>query len=381
MKTRKLFAGEVSRTVLILFFLISCDSQPAKNDNEKTAPGISRADWGEIAGKQVYIYTLTNQNGVQVKISNYGGTITRWLVPDSRGNKTSIVLGFDSLSDYIAHSPYFGATIGRYGNRIADGRFRIGDTLYTLAANNGKNHLHGGIKGFDKTIWEASPIQDSVPSVTLKYFSRDGEEGYPGNLMVTVSFSLADDNTLSIEYLAETDKTTPINLTNHSYFNLTGNVDNSILDQILLINADHYTPVDSSLIPTGEIKSVFGTPFDFSKPVRIGSRISQVKGGYDHNFVLNGKEGSLRAAAVLLDSLSGRKLEVFTTEPGVQFYTGNFLNGSIKTSEGKPIGKHSAICLETQHFPDSPNEPGFPSTLLRPGEKYRSLTKYKISLQ
>jgi aldose 1-epimerase len=381
MKTRKQFAKEVLITAFIIIILISCNSGSVENVKGDTIPGITRNDWGETGGNQVYIYTLTNKNGVQVKISNYGGTVTSWLVPDKNGNKSSIVLGFDSLSGYLAKPPYFGALIGRYCNRIAKGRFRIGDTSYTLAANDGKNHLHGGKKGFDKVIWEPVPVLDSVPSLTLKYFSRDGEEGYPGNLKVTVTYRLADDDALSIEYLAETDKATPVNLTNHSYFNLTGNVNNSILDQILLINADHYTPVDSSLIPTGEIKSVDGTPFDFSKPERIGSRINQVKGGYDHNFVLNRKDNSLLPAAVLSDSLSGRKLEVFTTEPGIQFYSGNFLNGTIKTSDGKPIRSHSALCLETQHYPDSPNEAGFPSTLLKPGEKYYSLTEYKISIQ
>jgi len=222
---------------------------------------------------------------------------------------------------------------------------------------------------------------DSVASLTLNYTSKDGEEGYPGNLKTSVTFSLSDDNELTIEYNAETDKPTPINLTNHSYFNLTGDVNNNILDHILMINADHYTPVDSTLIPTGEIKSVKGTPFDFTKPGEIGSRINEVKGGYDHNFVLNKKDNSLQLVATLSDSISGRKMEVYTTEPGLQFYSGNFLNGSIKTSNGKAISQHAALCLETQHFPDSPNEPSFPSTILKPGEKYHTITKYKISLQ
>jgi aldose 1-epimerase len=381
MKTRKQFASEVIMSAFILIIFISCNSESAKKVKEETIPGIIRNNWGETDGKQVYIYTLTNKNGVQVKISNFGGVLTSWMVPDKNGIKGNIVLGFDSLSGYLAKSPYFGALIGRYANRIANGRFQIGDTFYTLAANNGKNHLHGGNKGFDKVIWDVDPLTDSAPSLTLKYFSRDGEEGYPGNLKVTVTYRLDDDNALSIEYLAETDKATPVNLTNHSYFNLTGNVNNSILDHYLYINADHYTPVDSSLIPTGEIKSVYGTPFDFSKPERIGSRITQVKGGYDQNFVLNRKDNSHQPAAILSDPVSGRKLEVFTTEPGIQFYSGNFLNGSIRTSDGKPIGSHSALCLETQHFPDSPNQPGFPSAILNPGKKYYSLTTYKISVQ
>jgi len=348
---------------------------------EKIKDSITKSDWGTADGKQVYLFTLTNKQGDQVKISNYGGTITSWISTDKKGNRTSIVLGFDSLAGYLAKPPYFGATIGRYGNRIANGKFKIGSAEYTLAQNNGKNALHGGLKGFDKVVWDADAIIDSVPSLTLHYLSKDGEEGYPGNLQVTVKFNFSDENKLTIEYNAETDKPTPVNLTNHSYFNLTGDVSNTILDHELMINADHYTPVDTSLIPTGEIKAVAGSAFDFTRPEKIGARIDQVKGGYDHNFVLNRKDSTLQLEATLSDALSGRKLEVYTTEPGIQFYSGNFLNGNFKTSSGKPINQHAALCLETQHFPDSPNEPLFPSTILKPGQKYHSVTEYKLSLE
>ncbi len=362
---------------LMAVVVISCNNKPVIVD-EAMVKGITKNDWGETDGKKVFLFTLTNKNGVQVKISNYGGTITSWTVPGKNGSKSSIVLGFDSLAGYLAKPPYFGATIGRYGNRIANGKFKIGDSTYILATNNGKNHLHGGIKGFDKVVWDADEMVDSVPSLTLNYLSKDGEEGYPGNLKVQVHFTLSDNNELQIEYNAETDKPTPVNLTNHSYFNLTGDVSHTILDHELMISADYYTPVDTSLIPTGEIKSVKGTLFDFTSPHKIGERIDSVKGGYDHNFVLNRKDSSLQLVAVLSDSLSGRKLEVSTTEPGLQFYTGNFLDGSIKTSGDKAINKHTALCLETQHWPDSPNKPNFPSTILEPGKTYHSVTKYKI---
>ncbi len=371
----------VSILIFSTMFTMSCNNNnPSPATTESSTPSaITKENFGEVDGKPVFLYTLHNKNGIEVSISNYGGTVTKWMAPDKNGKKSSIVLGFDSLSGYLAKPPYFGALIGRYGNRIAKGKFKIDTSTYTLATNNGKNHLHGGLKGFDKVVWDASSV-DSVPALTLNYTSKDGEEGYPGNLKVTVLYTLTDENELSIEYNAETDKTTPVNLTNHSYFNLTGDVNNNILNHVLMIKADYYTPVDTTLIPTGEIKAVKGTPFDFTVPTAIGSRISAVKGGYDHNFVLNNKDASLNLVATVTDSISGRKLEVFTTEPGLQFYTGNFLDGSIKTSDGKPIQQHAAFCLETQHFPDSPNQPKFPSTLLKPGEKYHTVTKYKLSV-
>lgn len=352
------------------------------NDSTSAAKPMSQADWGELNGKKVYLYTLTNKSGTQVKISNYGGTIVSWVTADKNGTKSNIVLGFDSLKGYRdEHPPFFGATVGRYGNRIAKAKFTLDGKEYMLAANNGPNSLHGGKVGFDKVVWDADKTDDNTPSLTLHYLSKDGEEGFPGNLKSTVKFTLTDDNELQIVYDAETDKATPINLTNHSYFNLTGDVSNAILDHVLMINADKYTPVDTTLIPTGELKPVAGTPFDFRQPKKIGRDIDKVPGGgYDHNFVLNRKGTSLEVVATVTDSISGRKLEVYTTEPGIQFYTGNFLDGSLKTPAGKAINKHTALCLETQHFPDSPNEPKFPSTILKPGAKYHTETTYKVSV-
>ena len=254
-------------------------------------------------------------------------------------------------------------------------------TTYQLAANDGKNTLHGGLKGFDKVVWDATVPSDTVPSLILKYRSKDGEEGFPGNLDVTVQYTLTNDGGLMIEYNATTDKPTPLNLTNHSYFNLSGDIGNSILGETLMIDADNYTPVDSTLIPTGEIKPVKGTPFDFTSPKKIGRDIDSVKGGYDHNWVLNRKDSSLQKVAELSDSISGRTLEVYTTQPGLQFYTGNFLDGTFINRGGKPITKHAALCLETQHFPDSPNKTNFPSTILKPGEKYHEVTVYKVKIK
>jgi aldose 1-epimerase len=369
--------------LLITATISSCGGNAGNSatavDSTKAKKGITRAAWGQTDGKQVYLYTLTNSKGDQVQISNYGGTITHWVVPDKNFNRSSIVLGFDSLGGYLQKPPYFGALIGRYGNRIGNAQFTLDGKTYKLAANNGKNSLHGGLKGFDKQVWGGFVANDSVPSLTLTYTSKDGEEGFPGNLRVTVQYSLSDDDELKIEYFAETDKPTPINLTNHSYFNLTGDVSNTILNEKLQINAANYTPVDTSLITTGEIKPVKGTPFDFTAPETIGSRIAQVNGGYDHNFVLDNTDGTLKLAAVLNDTASGRMLQVFTTEPGLQFYTGNFLDGKFNNHDGKPINQHAALCMETQHFPDSPNKPNFPSCILKPGKTYHTVTVYKLS--
>ena len=364
-------------TALIVIVMNSC------NTSEKAATaktGIRRADWGETDGKKVSLYTLTNKNGVQVTISTYGGTCTSWTVPDKNGKMGNILLGFDSLSGYLAKPPYFGALIGRYGNRIANGKFKIDTATYTLATNNGKNHLHGGNKGFDKVVWDAATTADSIAELTLNYLSKDGEEGYPGNLKITVKYTLSDNDELQIEYKAETDKPTVLNLTQHNYYNLTGDHANTILDHSLMIDADNYTPVDSTLIPTGEIKPVKGTPFDFTKATKIGARIDSVKGGYDHNWVLNKKGNAMELVATLSDDVSGRKMEVYTTEPGLQFYSGNFLDGTIKDSDGKAFNVHTGLCLETQHFPNSPNQSNFPTTLLKPGEKYHTITKYKMSV-
>jgi len=358
--------------------IISCNYSSENKKAELMKAGISKIDWGKVDGKEVYLFTLVNNKGTEVKISNYGGTVTSFITPDKNDKKSEIIIGFDSLNQYLQKPPYFGALIGRYGNRIANAKFTLDGTTYHLAANDGKNTLHGGLKGFDKVVWDATIPNDSVPSLTLKYLSKDGEEGFPGNLDVTVQYTLTDQNELKIEYNAETDKATPVNLTNHTYFNLSGDVNNTILDESLMIDADRYTPVDSSLIPTGKITPVKGTPYDFTSPKKIGKDINEVKGGYDFNWVLNRKDSSLQKVAVLSDPISGRTLEVYTTQPGLQFYTGNFLDGKFVNRDGKPIKQHTALCLETQHFPDSPNEPGFPSTILRPGEKYHSLTVYKI---
>ena len=362
------------------FFAILLSSCNNNQTTEKMEikKGVTKVAWGNVDGKNVSLYTLTNRNGEQVKISNYGATVTSWVSPDKNGDKSSIVLGFDSLSGYLAKPPFFGATIGRYGNRIAKGTFKIDSATYTLAKNNGENHLHGGNKGFDKVVWSVITEASNPASITLHYVSMDGEEGYPGNLKVNVIYTLTDDNELLIDYSAETDKPTVVNLTNHSYFNLTGDASKNILDHTLQVNADKYTPVDAGLIPTGELKAVAGGPFDFLQPHKIGERIAAVEGGYDHNFVLTRKSRELELVATLSDSISGRKLEVYTVEPGLQFYSGNFLDGTIKTSDGKAIQKYAALCLETQHFPDSPNKPAFPTTLLKPGEKYHTVTKYKV---
>ena len=375
MKFIKLFFA-----VVVVIILASSCNNSSENKTGLVKTGVTKKDWGELNGKNVYLYTLRNDKGNVVTITNYGGAVTSFVTPDKNGTKSSIIIGFDSLQPYLQQPPYFGALIGRYGNRIGDAKFTLDGVTYQLAANNGKNSLHGGLKGFDKVVWDASVPDSSVPSLTLKYLSKDGEEEYPGNLNVTVQYTLTNDDELKIEYDAETDKSTPVNLTNHSYFNLTGDVSNTILNHTLMIDADNYTPVDSTLIPTGEIKPVKGTPFDFTSPKMIGKDIDLVKGGYDHNWVLNKKDSSLQKVAELTDSVSGRTLDVYTTEPGLQFYTGNFLDGKFINRGGTPLKQHTALCLETQHFPDSPNKTNFPSTILKPGEKYHSVTMYKVKL-
>jgi len=329
-------------------------------------------------GREVQLFTLSNEKNMEVKITNYGGIITSVKTADKNGNVENVVLGFDSLDKYEAEHPFFGAIIGRYANRIENGRFVLNGTEYKLAQNDSNNHLHGGEKGFDRVLWDAEILGNQ--SLKLEYRSEDGEEGYPGNLDVTVIYTLTDNNELKIEYRATTDKTTPVNLTNHSYFNLTGNMEKTILDHELKINAIRYTPVNDELIPTGERKPVEGTPFDFINFHAIGSRIDQVPGGYDHNFVLGDEPSdTLRLAATLYSPESGRKLIVLTTEPGLQFYSGNFLDGSLAGPDNIPFEKHSGLCLETQHFPNSPNEPQFPSTILNPGEEYHTVTIYNFS--
>ena len=330
-------------------------------------------------GKPVDLYTLTNPGGVTARITNFGGILVSVQAPDRDGKMADITLGFDKLDGYLGKHPYFGAIVGRYANRIGKARFTLDGKLYTLAANDGENHLHGGIKGFDKRVWRLDEISEGDKAVVkMSYISEDGEEGYPGNLACSVTYTLTKDNQLKINYEAETDKATVVNLTNHSYFNLAGQGNGDILGHELTLNADKYTVVDEGLIPTGENRPVKGTPMDFTKPMTIGSRIDQVEGGYDHNYVLNSGGGTLTLAAKVYEPTSGRVLEVYTDQPGVQFYTGNFLDGSITGKGGKVYKKHYGFCLETQHFPDSPNKPGFPSVVLRPGQTYKTETDYKF---
>ena len=334
-------------------------------------------------GQEVSLYTLKNSKGNVIKITNYGGIVVSLTVPDRDGNKCDIVLGYDNLDGYIKNSPYFGALIGRYGNRIGNAKFTLDGKTYTLAANDGKNSLHGGNVGFDKVVWDAKEIREhGAVGLELSYLSKDGEEGYPGNLNVTVKYLWTNKNELKIEYAATTDKTTVVNLTHHSYFNLACQGD--ILNHELMIRADKFTPVDEGLIPTGELREVKGTPMDFSKPTAIGARINQddqqlkYGKGYDHNWVLLGVNGSMKLAATVYEPTSGRFMEVYTTEPGLQFYSGNFLDGTITGKDGMVYKHRTGFCLETQHFPDSPNKPNFPSTVLKPGEKYSSETIYKF---
>ena len=344
-------------------------------------PSVQSSAFGKLPdGTAVDLYTLTNANGLVAKITSYGAIITELHVPDRRGVLGDIVLGFDNLGQYLKGHPYFGATVGRVANRIAKGRFTLDGKSYTLATKNGPNHLHGGLKGFDKVIWKAEPLAGAT--VKFTYTSPDGEEGYPGTLAVVVTMTLTDDNELRLDYAATTDKPTPINLTNHSYFNLAR--EGSALDHVMLIMADYYTASDSELIPTGEIKPVKGTPMDFTTPQPIGSRFAQLHTkplGYDDNYVLNAGGKGLALAARVLESGSGRVMEVHTTQPGVQFYTGNFLDGSLTGKRGVVYHQHCAFCLETQHFPDSVNQPKFPSVILRPGQAYRRTTSYKFSTQ
>ncbi len=341
---------------------------------------IVKEAFGKTAeGREVFLYTLTNKHNLTAKITNYGGILTSLLVPDKKGNIDDIVLGFDNLKDYLSGHPYFGALIGRFGNRIAKGRFVLNGKEYKLAVNDGENHLHGGIKGFDKVIWDAEEVKDkNCAGLKLTYLSRDMEEGYPGNLTCVVNYLLTDDNELSIDYEAKTDKPTVVNLTHHSYFNLAGAGNGDIMDHLMKIQADKIAAVGKGLIPTGELTDVKDSAMDFTKEKSIGSRIKEVEGGYDHNFVLNRKGSKISLAAKVTDPKSGRTMEVYTTEPGLQFYSGNFLDGSIKGKGGNAYGKYAGFCLEAQHFPDAPNQQNFTSTVLNPDEKYKQQTIYKF---
>ncbi|MGB8473128.1 MAG: aldose epimerase family protein [Candidatus Acidiferrum sp.] len=361
-------------------------SSPGKEPQTaaKHAAHVAKAPFGKLPdGTEIESYTLYNSRGAHAKVITFGATLTELFVPDRHGKMGDVVLGFDNLDGYDSGPhPYFGATIGRYANRIAKGKFTLDGKEYQLAINNGPNSLHGGKVGFDRRVWKAEELKDKEgAAVRFTYFSKDGEENFPGNLKVSVTYTLTNTNELKLQYSAETDKDTILNLTNHSYFNLSGTDTGNILKYVLYINADKYTPVDSTLIPTGKIESVAGTPLDFRKPTAIGARIGELKeiGGYDHNLVLNGKAGTLRLAAKVVDPESGREMEVFTTQPGVQFYSAIGLNGSIKGKGGVAYEKYGAICLETQHFPDSPNHPNFPSAVLKAGGHFHSETIYKFS--
>ncbi len=391
------FVGTVGLAVL----LASCSepkSGPAATPGDQPAPAAQSAEkgtsemnyrrknWGTVDGQPVSIYYMTNDRGMRADISDYGAIVRTLTAPDRHGKFEDVVLGYASVREYVQATPYFGAIVGRYGNRIAKGRFTLDGTEYKLACNNDTNHLHGGVKGFDKVIWKAEPSRDPQGvHLKLTYVSKDGEEGYPGNLTATVVYTLTHDNELKIDYEATTDKATPINLTHHGYWNLAGQGTRDILDHELMLNADRFTPIDPTSIPTGELPPVKGTPFDFTTPHKIGERINASDAqltngkGYDHNFVLNkeGKEMSL--AARVYEPTSGRLMEVYTTEPGIQFYSGNFLDGSNIGKDNKIYKHRYGLCLETQHFPDSPNQPKFPSAILRPGEKYVTHTVYKFS--
>ena len=360
-------------------------SEPStKKGNQKMTAKIQKSAFGKMPdGAAVDLYTLTNGKGMVAKITSYGALLTELHTPDRDGKLGNVVLGFDNFEQYLKGHPFFGATAGRVANRIAKGKFTLDGQEYTLAVNNGPNSLHGGVKGFDKMVWksESVPATDGV-AVKFTYLSRDGEEGYPGNLTVTVVYTLTEQNELRIDYTAKTDKATPVNLTNHSYFNLAGS--GSILDHELMLTADRYTPTDESLIPTGELASVKGTAVDFTKPAAIGSRFNQLTAkptGYDHNFVLNSGGKSLALAARVHEPKSGRVMEVWTTEPGIQFYTGNFLDGSLTGLGGVVYAQHHGFCLETQHFPDSVNHSNFPSSILRPGQTFKSTTTHKFSVK
>jgi aldose 1-epimerase len=365
---------------LMAAVFIGCTSMP------KTGI-VHKAPFGKTAdGTPVEIYTLRNNAGMEATIMTYGGIVTSLKVPDKNGKFGDVVLGYDHVGGYLTNSPYFGALIGRYGNRIAKGQFTLDGHAYTLATNNSPNHLHGGLKGFDKVVWTAKPVETFYgPGLELTYLSKDGEEGYPGNLSVTAIYVVTEKDELVVQFTATTDKDTICNLTHHSYFNLRGSGD--VLDYVVQINADKMTPVDSTLITTGELVPVTGTPFDFRRPAAIGARIGdnnqQLKfaNGYDHNWVLNKNSGELIQAARVFEPQTGRVMEVFTTSPGMQFYTGNFLNGTIKGKGGRVYQFRDGFCMEPQCFPDSPNHPNFPTTELKPGEIYKNTIIYKFSTE
>lgn len=387
-------ARRYARALGVVALLVLAACTPAEKTPDKpagtaaTAARIDSAAFGALPdGRPVQSYTLTNTRGITLTAITYGGIITTLRTPDRSGTLADIVLGYDTLDGYLKTTPYFGAIVGRYGNRIAKGRFTLDGATYTLATNNGANALHGGLTGFDKVLWRAEPFDSAGRvGVAFSYTSKDGEEGYPGTLQARVTYSLTDSNTLVIDYVATTDKATPVNLTQHTYFNLAGDGAGPILDHRVTLDADAFTPVDSTLIPTGVLQPVAGTPFDFRTPKAIGARIAAsdrqltIAGGYDHNFVVRRTAEGLVHAAHVLDPVSGRTLDVATTEPGIQFYTGNFLDGTITGKGGHVYQHRTGFCLETQHYPNSPNQPSFPGTILRPGSEYRSRTIYSFGV-
>jgi len=373
--------------VLVLFVVSAALAQEAAMAKGKLQ--VRKATFGKTAdGKPVDLYTLTNSNGLEVRAMTYGGIIVSMRVPDRKGKLADVVLGHDDFDGYLVNPPYFGAIVGRYANRIANGTFTLDGVKYTLPKNDGQNTLHGGLIGFNKVIWEAKEFKNAKGvGVAFNYLSKDGEEGFPGNLKVKVSYTLTNENQLIIDYEATTDKATPLNLTQHTYFNLAGEGNGDILGHEVMLNADRFTPAEKTLIPTGEIRPVKETPLDFTTPTTIGSRINDnyeqlvIGHGYDHNFVIKRKDNSLTLAARAREPNSGRVLEVYTTEPAVQLYSGNFLDGTIVGKQGHAYKKRDGFCLETQHFPDSPNHPDFPSTILRPGTTFRSQTVFKFSAE
>ncbi len=377
----------MKKVYFLIFFLIIISCENTQKNKIMPLVTIEKKAFGRtLDGVDIDQYILKNRNGMEISAINYGGIITSWKAKDREGNYKDIVLGFNKLSEYEDGSPYFGAIIGRYGNRIAKGKFTLNGEKYTLAVNNGENNLHGGLKGFDKVIWDSKEVvDDSTASLVLSYVSNDMEEGYPGNLEVQVIYTLNNNDELSVKYEAVTDKTTIINLTQHSYFNLSADFNKNILDHDILINADSFLPVDSTLIPTGEIRNVGDTPFDFRRPKNVGDEISNsnkqlmIGNGYDHCWVLNNQNQGLRFVASAYDSGTGRLLEVFSDQPGIQFYSGNFLDGTLQSKIGGTYDFRSGFCLETQHYPNSPNEKSFPSVTLSSGEKYVTETIFKFS--
>ncbi|RJP68176.1 MAG: galactose mutarotase [Ignavibacteriales bacterium] len=368
-------------SLILVFVMAFCQT------NKKEEKMIEKKSFGKLSdGSEVYIYTLINTSGVEAQITNYGAIVVSLKVPDRNGKLEDVVLGYDNLEGYIADKSFFGAIVGRYGNRIAKGKFELDGKSYQLTINDGENHLHGGLIGFHKKIWTAEEVKSPEgKALKLTYKSEDGEQGYPGNVILSVTYTLTDKNELVINYEGTTDKITILNPTHHSYFNLSGNPQSTILNELLMIDADSTTPVGPGLIPTGKLESVEGSPMDFRTPTAIGLRINddyeQLKlgQGYDHNWVLNNYDGKLRNVVSLYDSASGRYMEVFTDQPGMQFYSGNFLDGSIKGKNGVVYNYRTGLCLEAQRYPDSPNQPQFPSATLKPGETYKQTTIYKFS--